>query len=514
MRTRTLLVVAAATAAVTVLSACPGFDQTDCLDLNTCDCTYDDAGISQRDDGGSDAMPGLTDGQSADGPPGDGSPEAGGPCDLTVDPKDSLSCVADAYGVFVDAANGSDSNDGTKAHPFQTISKAISVGSKSRAYVCTGAYPDSLTISPQHPLSLYGGFSCGDWSYSGTKPTITTSAGIGLTVSGGVTVAVQDLSISVTAGPDAGNSAIGVFVTGSSLQLSRDSIVAGDAMSGGVGANGKAAPNYSAAAKNGMNEVAATPGPAVSCLCVDGTTSGGGVGGAPTPTVPDPGVAMPQAGTDNRGSTGATCTPGGSGANGGAGSAGAGSTSAGTVSSTSGWVNSAVGGAGTHGNPGQGGGGGGASTATTAAGGGGACGGCGGTGGHAGGNGGSSYGVLIANSSLGVNASSITSGNGASGGAGGSGDDGQPGGASSQGACAGGAGGAGGGAGGGGGSSGGNSAAIAYTGAAPAAPASSTLNAGMAGGAGAGGGAGHGAGNAGAPGAPGTAGQAAMLLKL
>ena len=388
MRTRTLLAAVGTSAAIIALTACPGFEQADCVSLNTCDCTFDDAGICHLDDGGplvDGVSPPGNDGSvdgASDGSPTDSGLDTGPSCDLSADPKDAPVCVDDAYGVFVDATNGSDSGDGTKAQPFKTITKAITVGSKSRVYICSGTYTDALTISAQNNVSLYGGFSCAGWGYTGTKASIAPTSNTGITVSSAANVQMEDLQVNVNAGTQPGSSAIAIFVNGGTVTLTRVAAVAGNGVVGSAGADGSTVPNYvGTTAKQGMNANAAVAGGEDDCTCTDNSTSTGGKGATATSPFPDQGFASPATGSPNAGTSGPTaCTAGGTGGNGASGTLGAGSTSAGSLSAT-GWVAAAAGSSGGNGTPGQGGGGGGAEATPNFAGGGGACGGCGGKGG-------------------------------------------------------------------------------------------------------------------------------------
>ena len=443
----------------------------------------------------------------------DAAPEGGQPCDLAMDPKDAPACVDDADGVFVDATNGNDSGDGTKAHPFASITKAIAVGSKNRVYICSGTYTDALTLSSQHAVSLYGGFACGTWAYTGTKASIAPASGLAVSIGEGVTSTIEDLQITGNAGSAPGASAIAIFLDQASLTIQRATVSAGAGAMGQAGSLGKNAPNYTKAATAGATAQGNTPGMHVDCGCTDGTTSHGGDGASSTAAAKT-GSASPAVGADNFGGSGATsCTAGSVGA-GGATSAGGNASSTSGALTSSGWAESSNATSGGNGNPGQGGGGGGAEINFTAAGGGGACGGCGGTGGGPGGSGGASYGVLSYQSTLVINDSTVTSGAGGLGGTGGIGQDGQDGGAGGQGPdCFSGNGGPGGGGSGGGGGAGGSSAAVAYSGAAPQTNAS-TLTVGTPGGAGTGGMGGTGSGTAGNMGATGQAGAAMATLLL
>ena len=47
-------------------------------------------------------------------------PSAPAGCDTALEPRDAPACVADGFGVFVDAARGSDQGPGTRASPLKT----------------------------------------------------------------------------------------------------------------------------------------------------------------------------------------------------------------------------------------------------------------------------------------------------------------------------------------------------------------------------------------------------------
>jgi hypothetical protein len=449
--------------------ACPGFNQQDCIDLGTCDCTVDEAGTfscpneageasTPADGANPDGNMGIVEGGTLDAPPG---------CTITQDPKDSPACVADSVGVFVDGAAGLDTNPGTKAKPFKTIAHAIaSAASLPRVYICAGQYPENLTLDAAHAPSLFGGFTCGSWAYSAAKVVIAPVSGVVLSINKVASVTVEDLELDATADAAAGASAIAAFVSGSNgIAFKRTTINAGAGRDGAPGATGA---NWAGVATKGMDSNGVVPGTGMKYSCLDGTTSStGGNGGMPGSGGTD-GTSTPAVGTMNGGLGGGSCTAATVGADGLAKAAGTPATSAGTLT-ISGWSNpvTAVGGA--TGNPGQGGGGGGGkSGGGGSAGGAGGSGGCGGKGGGGGGNGGSSFALLAVMSIIDVIDSTLTSASGGTGGTGGAGQDGQPGGLLGTGsACDGSAGGNGAGGSGGGGGSGGNSAGIGYVGSKP-----------------------------------------------
>ncbi len=110
------------------------------------------------------------------GDAGDTGVDASPGCNASADPKDSPACVADGFGIFVDATNGKDSNTGTKEAPVQTITHALDIAkgqNLKRLYVCEGTYGEDVTIDPGHDgISIFGGSTCNDWTYSGTQPVI------------------------------------------------------------------------------------------------------------------------------------------------------------------------------------------------------------------------------------------------------------------------------------------------------------------------------------------------------
>ena len=218
------------------------------------------------------------DGSTIDAPPG---------CDLTKDPKDSVPCVADAVGVFVDATGGLDTNDGSKGKPFQTIAKAVaSAGAKPRVYVCAGSYADNVVLDATHAPSVYGGFACSAWTYATSNAvTVKPATGYALevaSVTGGVTVA--DVELDAPDGSAASVNSIAAFVRDApKVTIKRGKLVAGtgyqgtDQAQGAAGALKTATPV--AGTQTGNASVAATGGPAQTCTCVNGLTSVGGKGG-------------------------------------------------------------------------------------------------------------------------------------------------------------------------------------------------------------------------------------------
>ncbi len=110
--------------------------------------------------------------------------------------------ASDDNGYFVDVDNGSDSNPGTKAEPFETIQKgndeAETDADRPNVYITGGSYEETLTVS----MSLFGGYN-EDWTRDidgnpteleavGGAPNVMVEAGAsvvfdGLTINGNTT---------------------------------------------------------------------------------------------------------------------------------------------------------------------------------------------------------------------------------------------------------------------------------------------------------------------------------------
>ncbi len=403
-------------------------------------------------------------------------------CDTTKDPKDAPGCLDDRVGVFVDSILGKDTNPGTKAAPFQTIGKALSsTGTLSRVYVCEGTYAEDIAIAaPIDGISIYGGFKCSDWSYTGNKPTIGKS-NIALKISGTTKpFAIEDVLVKAADGSAQSTSSIAALVANASgaITFTRVNLTAGV---GALGLDGTPGSNYSAtlsqsdASIAGHNASGVSGGAPQTCtgLCSDATASAGGGGGnggtgsGGSGGLPNLGGTAPNDGAP--GSGGNSCTNGNHGASASAASDAISPTTLGALTDT-GWAPT-KGAPGQNGGVGQGGGGGGGAAANNAGGGaGGGCGGCGGAGGLGGTGGGASIALAVVSSSVSVNASELHAGNAGDGGKGSIGQGGQQGGYSglqSNPGCVGGTGGTGGTGGASAGGAGGISVGVLYKGSQP-----------------------------------------------
>ena len=433
--------------------------------------------------GGNTGDGGSSDGRDAD------APDAVAPddCNEKADASspEAKGCIVDSFALFVDGATGDDTNDGTKAKPFKTISAAIAKvpsAGKRRIYVCgEGPYAEHVKVTTA--ANVFGGFSCSSWAPDpGIKTKVApTDTGYALHVDG-VTAAVrfEDIGFESVPGTDASPSSIAAFVASSpNVTLKRVELKASAGFTSAPGNSGTMGqPNQD---PNGNNGSATAGGDAKTCSCSFGSSTTGGRGGNTQGTdmggeSGKPSIAPPVPSTaTGAGSPRAECE-GGTG-NGKRGSdapaaAFAARPAVGSLDST-GW-HPGDGAKGTNGVPGQGGGGGGSYTIGAAGqnggGGGGACGGCGGGGGDGGKGGGASIALLAFSSPVTLKASTLSAalaGNGAQGRDGGAGASGGTRGNGGNSACAGGNGGNGGKGGAGAGGAGGVSAAILHKGGAP-----------------------------------------------
>lgn len=431
-----------------------------------------DNGACESDDAGHDG-----DVIGADGGGDVVQPPAG--CDPAAEPKDAPKCVVTDFGVFVDATGGADANPGTKESPVKSIGAALGkLGAKSRVYVCEGTYNEHLKLTSA--VSLYGGFTCGSWSYSGTKAKVAPAdVGYALeiaNVSGAVTA--SDVELIAVAGTAATPSSIAAFVASSPIvTLRRVTAKAGAAFKGDDGLDAATGTMTSVSSGTmgygGNSGDATTGGKSKICTCSTGGTSTGGNGGDTGGVAPD-GLAGAQAQvpstSSGAGQSRAACESAGVAAQPGSDAptaAGASAPNLGVLDDK-GW-HPGDGAAGTQGAPAQGGGGGGSynkgAPAANGGGGSGACGGCGGGAGGGGKAGGSSIGLVAFQSAAKLEACTLSAANAGQGGAGKAGADGAPGGIRGNGgnsACNGANGGTGGHGGPGAGGSGGVSAGILF----------------------------------------------------
>ncbi len=414
-----------------------------------------------------------------------------------------------ANAIFV-SPNGTDANPGTMDKPMRQIQAAVlqAVNSRKDVYVAAGSYTH---VAAETGVGIYGGYDPKNWSRASGNTTVIAGSPEAILVDDSKAVVIQLVSANGSPGPGVA-SAYGIrAVNGSSLTLQNVTITAAAGSAGTAGANG--VPGI-----DGMAGTDGAPG-----QCDDTNGAAGGHGGSSPAGMPggDGGNGGNHAETGNDGAPGAT---GGGGTRGGAGGATGSKGSPGGIGDegadgapgrtgsggTSATPNAAWAGQngvnGTNGRPGNGGGGGGGGGGQAGVlvadgngngGGGGGGGATAGTLGGGGSSGGGSFGIYLFASTLAVESSSITAGNGGVGGRGGNGGVGGAGGAPGRGGkvCLtevgaggdGGGGGNGGTGGGGGGGQGGPSLGIFKVGTSTATVSSSTIKVGTGGPGGAGG---------------------------
>jgi len=137
-------------------------------------------------------------------------------CDPMEEPQKSPACVVDPYGIFVDPTNGDDTKPGTRALPVKTLTIALSkLKGRSRVYVCEGVLSERVRLAPA--ASLFGGFACGTWAYTGGRARfVPLEGGPALTVDGvGQPTTISDLEFVAPRGTDAASSSIAAFLSAS-----------------------------------------------------------------------------------------------------------------------------------------------------------------------------------------------------------------------------------------------------------------------------------------------------------
>lgn len=228
-RLRSVGAVCAWLAALSIAAACVGSDP-DPISSTTNDSgaptTTGDATSAIDDEGG---LPPL--------------PEPALPCDPTELPKD---------GIHVATDGADDSGDGTPLLPLRTIGAAIRLAvtaAKENIYVAEGTYNEALAFDASHQ----GVTVAGGWLRSGetwkrdcaegfrTRTVVASPANVAVRVTAVTkptaldTITVATKAASTTANDEAGETCIGVLVSGdaSSFRMNRVKVVAGRPGNGG-----------------------------------------------------------------------------------------------------------------------------------------------------------------------------------------------------------------------------------------------------------------------------------------
>ena len=365
------------------------------------------------------------------------------PCDGSLSPDTDACVISDEYGVFVSPTGDDSSADGKQAHPYATVTRALAnIGKIKHVYVCTGEYAEPATLEIPDRVSIYGGFTCegGTWKYDADSPAFLHPADpIGATITDAkIGVVLQDLRIdAANASDDTGASSFGLMVkTSQNVMLKRVEIHSGKGGKGKDGVDG-------ASGLDGIASGAGQNGKAGSCGSPPGSQTGpapvpkicgseGGVGGTASVAAAYSSaqdgltgyLVSPSNGGKGGEVLGQNAKSGQVGDNGARGEPGVVAPVVGVFSGNGYQV--ASGGSGNPGKPGFGGGGGGASlgaAGTTmclgSTGGAGGMGGCGGDPGGGGTGGGASVALLISQSSVTLEACTLTANLGGAGGKGG-----------------------------------------------------------------------------------------------
>jgi hypothetical protein len=170
--------------------------KSDCEWDSTCNGAQNDGG---GNDGASDVYV----------PPG---------CNTPDEPsKNTASCLVDAYGIFLKPTGNDVTGTGTKDNPLRTLGAAAAKlkGKPGRIVACAGSYEGAGTEITS-AISIYGGFSCADWTYAATNETVFTTdaqkTDVVLTLRSVTGVNMQDATFRARPGAIGGGSSIAVFV--------------------------------------------------------------------------------------------------------------------------------------------------------------------------------------------------------------------------------------------------------------------------------------------------------------
>ncbi len=197
---------------------------------------------------GDDQASGADDGGGADGSAtneggnplmtgGDAGPGGGGP-------QPGAEGGAPLDGIFVSAKSGKDTNDGSMAHPLQTLKAAIGLGTQFHKSViaCNETYLENLAVVDG--TSVYGNYDCATnpkaWGIAATNAVLKAPKSPALTADGIMTgTTIGHIDIVAPAAGGAELSSVGALVKGSKgLELAGLLITTGDAQNGTNGADG------------------------------------------------------------------------------------------------------------------------------------------------------------------------------------------------------------------------------------------------------------------------------------
>lgn len=410
---------------------------------------------------------------------GDGSVDVYVPpnCKTPDEPsKDPANCLDPLFAVYLSPQGNDSTGDGSKGAPLASLAAATKRAKEkgfARVVACAGQYDGAPTVI-EGRMSLFGGFSCADWTYAAANVTTFTAAAdaIPLALKGAQATRLQDVQVKARAATKEGGASIGLLIVDSvDIEARRVSV---QSAAGAPAKNGVRADfNYPTTTElKGNNAIGVAGGLAAPFTCPGAKSTTGGKGGKGDGSQGDDGAPAAVGGAKGSGTTDCSAAVNGTGKNGSKPSSpgeASGAKQLGRLS-MDGWQGES----GAPGNAGEpGGGGGGGFGFTSGGGGGGGAGGCGGAGGAAGGPGGSSFAVVVVDSTqVSILESNLVAGTGQPGGTSTEGQAGQATGGNAgqhdtNGGCDGGKGGAGGDGGIGGAGAGGASIGVLYKGVKP-----------------------------------------------
>jgi len=389
----------------------------------------------------------------AEGGGGDGGGGSGGGNGVCV-PSESDAPVNDGCGVFVSSSFGDDGNEGTKASPVKTLSRALQLAKASGLPVlaCGEAMVEEAEgIIVAGGQRIFGGLDCtakepNTWIFDRDKPTEVSAPTdkVPMRLEKGSGTELSDLIIQARDAATPAKPSIAVIASDVTAKMIRVTMKAGN---GAKGVDGAPPQGDAEAGQNGSNGSGACTGsPSPGGIGPENSCSSGGNGGNGSVKVGLNGSSGgPADGSSNYGmgaSDVVSCSNGADGVVGAPGMDAVAASGLGTINAEDGHVG-VSGQNGADGAPGKGGGGGGGTRAVVnnvdgcnsggtkggAGGGSGASGGCGGKGGAGGSSGGASIGLVSLQSRLSFLQSKIITGKGGEPGLGSDGQEGGLGGA-------------------------------------------------------------------------------------
>ena len=148
--------------------------------------------------------------------------------------------LTEKFGYFV-AEKGNDESDGSRATPFATLGKALSKAKVDgkRVYVCAGTYPEALTL--EDGVSMIGGYDCtrGEWMNAASgRARVTSPTSPAMRAKGIVSkTRFEGFDVIAPSATEPSASSFGFIAEGcTALVMVNTNIVAGRGASGLVGA--------------------------------------------------------------------------------------------------------------------------------------------------------------------------------------------------------------------------------------------------------------------------------------